>query len=113
MLGRRHRFHGYNALRSVYERGRTVRSPHLGLRYGRRSTDRPYRVAVVVSRKVSKSAVIRNRLRRRIYAQVRLAEEVIMPGTDLIFTVFNDKLLTLDPAELNSLIIDLVSKANS
>lgn len=112
MLGRGHRFHGYGSLKGVYERGQTVRGTGLGLRYMRRDAKRPYRVAVVVSRKVSKSAVIRNRLRRRIYAQIRLASEDIQPGTDLVFTVYSEALLNLDSKKLNSLIKELLSKTN-
>ncbi|MGH7193775.1 MAG: ribonuclease P protein component, partial [Candidatus Saccharimonadales bacterium] len=71
MLGRTHRFHGRKSLNGVYRHGRTARTAAMSLRYSRRASDRPYRVAVVVSRKVSKSAVTRNRIRRRIYAAVR------------------------------------------
>lgn len=112
MLGRRHRFHGYNSLRSVYERGQTIRGNNLSLRFVRRDPSRPYRAAIVVSRKVNKSAVVRNRLRRRIYEQVRLNDSKIEPGTDLVFTVFSDKLLDLDPSTLEVLVKELLSKTN-
>lgn len=65
MIGRTHRFHGHSALNGVYKRGKTVRVPMMSLRYLPRGPGRPYRVAVVISRKVSKSAVVRNRVRDR------------------------------------------------
>ena len=77
MLIRAHRFHGYNSLRGVYGRGQTLRASLLNLKYQWREPNRPYRVAVVVSRKVSKSAVVRGRIRRRIYEIVRQQEIII------------------------------------
>ena len=70
-----------------------------------------YRVAVVVSRKVNKSAVVRNRLRRRIYEQVRLLSPPIAVPYDLVFTVFSEQLLELKSAELNQLIGELLKQA--
>lgn len=112
MIGRTHRFHGYGSLRSVYQRGQTVRGPQVSLRYATRDPKRPYRVAVVVSRKTSKSAVARNRIRRRIYAIVREAGAVIPPGTDLVFTVFNEQLAGLEAPKLKETIAGLLQKAS-
>lgn len=109
MLNRRHRFHGYGSLKSTYRRGQTVRGPLISLKYGRRSASKPYRVAVVVSRKVNKSAVVRNRIRRRIYEAVRRQAADIQPGTDLIFTVFSDQAAEIDAAQLQSAIGKLLS----
>jgi len=67
-------------------------------------------VAVVVSRKVSKSAVVRNRIRRRIYAIVRQVGGDIAPGTDLIFTVFHEQVATIPNPELTSQIVGLLQK---
>lgn len=111
MIGRAHRFHGYGSLRGVYQRGQTVRAPLVSLRYTGRDPRRPYRVAVVVSRKASKSAVTRNRIRRRVYAAVRQADNLIKPGSDLVFTVFNDQLAGLEPAKLQATVAELLQKA--
>lgn len=54
---------------------------------------RSYRVAVVVARKVNKSAVARNRIRRRLYEAVREFESDITPPFDIVITVFQDSLL--------------------
>jgi ribonuclease P protein component len=111
MLTRSHRFHGYGSLRRTYSHGQTARGSLVSLRYGLRPAGKPYRVAVVVSRKVHKSAVVRNRIRRRIYELVRLSGDV-PPATDLIFTVFSDQVATLAPEQLNSLISELLAKAS-
>jgi ribonuclease P protein component len=109
MLNRRHRFHGYGSLKAVYQHGQTLRGPLINLKITRRAPHKPYRVAVVVSRKVSKSAVVRNRIRRRVYEAVRQAEDSIEPGTDLIFTIFNDQVAKMDAAKLQSAIHKLLS----
>ena len=111
MLGRQHRFHGFGSLNFAYRQGQTVRSPWLGLKYAvnpRRST---YRVAVVVSKKVSKSAVQRNRIRRRVYEAFQSEAGDITKPNDLIFTVFSDQVLSADFAELQSQVRSLLNKA--
>lgn len=110
MISVTHRFHGYNSLRNVYKRGQNVRSPLVSLRFAGRGPTRPYRVAVVVSRKVSKSAVVRNRIRRRIYELVRHSEADITPGTDLVFTVFDEKLAEIAITELQATVSGLLQK---
>lgn len=112
MLDRAHRFHGYNALNLTYKQGRVVRGPLLGLKYAlnpRRST---YRVAVVVSKKVSKSAVTRNRVRRRIYEAVRLQAGQLHEPYDLIFTAFNAELSSMDAQMLRQQVSAALQKAH-
>lgn len=111
MIAQTHRFHGYGSLNSVYRSGQAVRGSLLSLRYATRDAHRPYRVAVVVSRKVHKSAVTRNRIRRRIYEVVRRQSDSIQSGTDLIFTVFNDRLATVESQKLEDAITDLLRKS--
>jgi ribonuclease P protein component len=113
MIARLHRFHGYGSLRSVYSRGQTVRCPLVSLKYCRTTTKRPYRTAVVVSRKVNKSAVVRNRIRRRIYEIVRQSENGLPAGMDLVFTVFGDELATVDAEKLQAMIHGLIRKATN
>ena len=112
MFSKLHRFHGYGSLKGVYQRGQNVRGSLINLKFIHRAENKPYRVAVVVSRKVSKSAVIRNRIRRRIYAAVRQAADNITPGTDLVFTVFSDQVATMPATKLQATISDLLNKTN-
>jgi ribonuclease P protein component len=110
MLGRSHRFHGYNSLRNVYQRGLNVRGPLISLKHGQRDLGRPYRVAVVVSKKVHKSAVKRNRIRRRVYECVRRQDSQIKGGNDLVFTVFSDQVAEMEAPKLQQLIDSLLAK---
>jgi len=50
-----------------------------------------YRAAIVVGRKVNKSAVARNRIRRRLYEAIRLNEGVIGGPYDIVVNVFSNE----------------------
>lgn len=113
MLIRTHRFHSRGSLRAVYQKGQSVRGSLLSLKYTDRDPKRPYRVAVVVSRKVSKSAVVRNRIRRRVYEIIRLHETYLPSGRDVIVTVFSDQVATMEAAKLNQLVAELLQKASN
>ncbi len=104
MINRRHRFHGYNSLRFVYQNGETVRGPLCALKYAPNSRRTDYRVAVVVSKKVSKSAVQRNRIRRRLYEAFRRQAAHISRPYDMVVTVFSDELRTIPASEVDRLV---------
>jgi ribonuclease P protein component len=112
MLIKSHRFHGYGSVRQVYAKGHSIRGGAVGLKYSHRDPNKPYRVAVVVSRKVNKSAVVRNRIRRRIYEAVRTSNNQPAGGTDLIFTVFSEQLAELPAEKLHNTINSLLQKIN-
>lgn len=112
MIQRAHRFHGRKSLGLVYRHGQMVRTPHVALKYIQNSRTPEYRVAVVVSRKVSKSAVVRNRIRRRIYESVRSLEAAITGSYDLVFLVREAELAKLRAKELHKTVQGLLEKAN-
>ncbi|MEI8338681.1 MAG: ribonuclease P protein component [bacterium] len=111
MLSKIHRFHGYGSIKGVYQRGNNYRGPLMTLKVSNRATNRPFRVAVVVSKKVSKSAVVRNRIRRRIYEAVRTMPDKNLPGKDMIFTVHSDSLASVEDKKLKKDVTDLIEKA--
>lgn len=104
MISKAHRFHGPGSLRYVYRHGRTVRGPLTAIKYLRNERRKTYRLAVVVSKKVHKSAVMRNRIRRRLYEAVRQYEAKITEPYDLVITVFHEQLADLSPTELDKLV---------
>lgn len=111
MLERKHRFHGYSSVKKVYPRTKSVRGGLVSLRYAGRSPGRPFRVAVVVGKKVHKSAVKRNRIRRRIYEVVRKSRH-IPDSTDLIFSAYSDQIAEMSSKELDAQINELLEKAS-
>jgi ribonuclease P protein component len=68
-------------------------------------------MAVVVSKKVHKSAVVRNRIRRRLYEIVRLNQDKITDPYDIALIIFSPLIAELEPKKLEDLIIDLFEKA--
>ncbi|MGH7156591.1 MAG: ribonuclease P protein component [Candidatus Saccharimonadales bacterium] len=100
MISRAHRFHGFNSLRNVYRQGAMARGPLFAVKAIADPRRKSYRLAVVVSRKVSKSAVVRNRMRRRLYALVGEQQSQITQPFDIVITVFHDSLATTPAAEL-------------
>lgn len=108
MLSKINRFHGHNSLNFVYKNGKTARTEFMSLRYvPARNAD--YRLAVVVSKKVSKSAVVRNRIRRRIYEAMRL----LGYGWkyDMVISVFDDSLADIPFNELDASLKQMLKKA--
>lgn len=114
MLAQKHRFHGYGSLKGVYSRGQGFRGSLISVKFigdsSRQNKAKAYRVAVVVSKKVHKSAVVRNRIRRRLYELVRMADTQPQPGTDVIFTVFSEQVAELESAKLKTMIDELLKK---
>lgn len=103
MISRSHRFHGHGSLRYVYQHGHVVRGPLCSLKYIRNEKRPKWRLAVVVSKKVHKSAVKRNRIRRRLYEAVRL-EAIDILAYDMVITVFHEQVADLPAKELTTLV---------
>lgn len=103
MISRKHRFHGYGSLKYVYQNGKTVRGPLTALKFTTNPRRNDFRLAVVVSKKVNKSAVVRNRIRRRVYEAAR-RQLIDNQPYDLVLTVFSEQLATMSPAELDELL---------
>jgi len=111
MISATHRFHGLNGLRFVLGRGKTVRSGQLSLRYALNKHRKTYRVAVVVSKKVSKSAVVRNRIRRRLYEEVRQQAVAIEGSFDLVVFAYSEAVADMSHKDVQKQIKRLLEQA--
>lgn len=111
MLGAKYRFHGYGSLKFVYSKGRTVRTRFLSLKYCPNTRREDSRLAVVVSKKVTKKAPVRNRMRRRLYEAVRQQWPMIKPSHDLVITVFDERVATIPSEEIQALVKELLVQA--
>lgn len=111
MLSKTHRFHGYNALNFAHTKGQVVRGQNFSLKYALNTRRQTYRVAVVVSKKVSKSAVVRNRIRRRIFEAIRQQAKAIKEPYDLIVMVYSADTATMPSQELATHIQSQLQKA--
>lgn len=110
MLPKQHRFHGPSGFRWVYAGGHSAHGRHMVVRI-REQQNRPFRVAVVVSRKVHKSAVVRNRIRRRVYEAVR-PQFIQTDGPAVVITVRDSSLLVLPTPLLQRETQSLLSKVH-
>lgn len=113
MLSKGHRFHGLGGLNFAYKQGQTVRGPLLSLKFVRNQRRGTFRAALVVGRKVHKSAVTRNRIRRRVFEALRAQAGDIREPYDLVFTVFGDQAATVPFAELERQVRSLLMKAEA
>ena len=105
------RFHGHSSLGYVYKNGQAVRNHSIILKYvPNKHRDVP-RVAVVISKKTLKSAVRRNRIRRRVYELVRLRLPNIKAVYDMAFIVTSSEFINLSPTEMSQQIDQLFEEA--
>ena len=111
MLSQQFRFHGHGSLRYLYRNGLTVRNRNILLKYCENKQRTHSRVAVVVGKKVVKSAVKRNQMRRRIFEVVRRHWDHIPEHYDFSLTVFTAEFLTMTPEEVEQNVIGLLKQA--
>lgn len=95
----------------VYRHGQTVRGPLTALKYRKNYKRDTYRLAVVVSKKVHKSAVVRNRIRRRLYEAVRRLESSMSEPYDIVITVFHENMAIIPADQVQKLVYTQLSQA--
>ena len=110
MLSKKYRFHSRGGVKYVYQKGKTIRRSKMSLVFCD-NTRGFTRVAVVVSKKVAKTAVSRNRIRRRVYEAIRQNFEYVPLKHDYIFVVYSADVLTMPYNELVKLLGELVAES--
>lgn len=106
------RFHGHNSLRYVYANGKAVRSQAITIKWVKNTHRHNPRISVVVSKKVIKSAIGRNRIRRRVYEYMRLAAEKLNDTYDIVVITTSAELRTMPFEELSGQLDQLLTKAD-
>lgn len=112
MLSSRYRFHSRGGVNYVYRHGKSLRGKKLTLIY-MKNTRHFQRFAVVVSKKVCKTAVGRNRIRRRLYEAIRLYKKSHNYNypIDHIFIVYEKSFRDCSFSEIESLVAKLLKKS--
>lgn len=110
MLSQKYRFHSRGGVNYVYRHGKTAHATNLSLVY-MANQRKMRRFAVVVSKKVLKSAVGRNRIRRRIYEALRLEGVDQLPPMDGIFVVHSANFQKLPFTEIREMIHELLERS--
>ena len=110
MIEKKYRFHSRGGVRFVYQNGKTIRGPKMSLVFCE-NTRGFTRFAVVVSKKVNKTAVVRNRIRRRVYEIIRQNIDDVPKKMDYIFVVFSPEVKDMNYKELEKNIGKLVAES--
>jgi ribonuclease P protein component len=111
MLTKKLRFHGHGSLRFLYKNADAYRSRFFTVKAIKNPNRKTSRFAVVVSKKVHKSAVGRNRIRRRIYEVIRHDLPNIIEHQDVAIIVTSGEVVALPHDELVTSLRDLLSQA--
>jgi ribonuclease P protein component len=106
-----YRFHGHNSLRYVYKNGQAVRSHFATLKVSPNPHRKKSRIAVVVGKKILKSAGGRNRIRRRIYEYVRQQMPRLDKNFDIVIIVSSSEFATMSSDDVTTKIEGLFKQA--
>ncbi len=104
MLSAINRFHGHGSLKYLYKNGSSVRSHWLTLKYSPNPRRKHSRISVVISKKVHKSAVGRNRARRRVYEIIRNELPGFSGTYDIAVIIISGELLAASHSDLSETI---------
>ncbi len=110
MLAQKYRFHSRGGVRYVFQKGKTIRTPVLSLVFTP-NTRHFRRFGVVVSKKVLKHAVGRNRIRRRVYEAIRLELPNYPLPMDYLFVIYQKSIATMPFLELRRTIRELLDRS--
>lgn len=110
MLSSKYRFHSRGGVKYTYQHGTNVRTPLFSMVYTRNIRNHR-RFAVVVPKKVLKSAVGRNAIRRRVYEAIRLEMANFPEPIDRIFIVYHQSVLDIPFLELRREVRELLERS--
>lgn len=111
MLQQNYRFHGHASLRYLYHHGKTQRSRALSVRFAHNPKRVHSRCAIIVTRKVVKSAPKRNRIRRRMYELLRVNWHHIKAPYDISINIYDPNVLDMPHEELKANLIEALKRA--
>ena len=101
MIPFNNRFHGHSSLRYVYKNGQAIRSRSIIIKTTNNLHRKKSRVAVIISKKILKSAVGRNLIRRRVYEYVRLKLPDLNGVYDIAIIITSSDLLTVSHQDIS------------
>ncbi|MFH1030642.1 MAG: ribonuclease P protein component [bacterium] len=83
MLRKNYRLTKNKEFENIFKNGKSFYTKILGIKYIENTLNIP-RFGILVSTKISKKAVIRNKIKRRLREILRLHENLIKPGYDIV-----------------------------
>jgi ribonuclease P protein component len=112
MISAQYRFHSRGGIKHTYAKGAHIRGQEISLVVVNNTGRKSSRFAVVVSKKVLKSAVGRNRIRRRVYEVIRCEMPKIKSVHDAVLSVYSQNVKEMPSRELKNIIVELFKEAN-
>ena len=109
MLSRKFRLRQKDDVNRVFKEGRSAASRELALKFLPNKEGKT-RVVILVGKKLHKSAVARNRIRRRLREVARLNYEKLPQGIDLLVVARTVKLREMEFGELTQKYLQLVKR---
>ena len=109
MISQKFRFHGHASLKYVFSNGDSAHSKLFSVKWANNPRRQNPRAAVVVGKKVYKSAVKRNRIRRRVYEIIRPFVKN-MPAIDMVISIYSPEILTASHDELRIQLLPLLNQ---
>jgi len=85
MLSKKYKLTDSSDFKKVQNEGRVYQSRNFGIAYLKREDSDSSRFAFIVSNKIAKDAVDRNRFKRTMSETVRIATIDLLPGFDVVF----------------------------
>ena len=85
MLAKKYRLTGRSILEEVKKEGSLYQADSFGILVRKRIEDKPSRFAFIVSTKISKIAVERNKAKRRLREAVKQHIDKVVKGYDVVF----------------------------
>lgn len=111
MLANKYRFHGYGSLNYLFRHGKVGRGRLLLVRFVENKRREESRATVIVGKKVAKSAVVRNRIRRRLYEILRKHWDSIPAHADFALTGLSAELAVIPAPELERAVLGVLRRA--
>lgn len=111
MIPFKNRFHGHSSLSYVYKNGQALRSHLFTVKFIANSHRDESRIAVVVSKKVLKSAVRRNLIRRRLYEYMRTKLPTLKGVYDIAIIVTSSDFINLSHQDMAGQVDQLIAQS--
>ena len=107
-LPREYRLSGKSEIEEIFKKGKYLNSELFSIKF--LSTNTKFsRFAIIISLKVSKKSVLRNKIRRRVSEIIRLNQSIIKPGYNIVLIV-KSRAINKEYAGLKEALVKELSK---
>ena len=111
MLAKKYRFHGHGSLKYLFQNGANQRSRYFAVRVLHNPRRNKSRFSVIVSKKIHKSAVGRNRIRRRMYELLRAQHPDFANSFDIAVIITNAEAIAAPHDDLKKSLQDSLARS--